>query len=361
MEGVSEISSDHPGRYQGAIPAFLAEDFSRVVRPSLPRHLYEPSTPHVIALVLHAAGLFVGCGLLASHVAGMDAPLVLRIVGVAMLVLGAAHGAHMLGFLGHEGIHLNLHRDKYVSVVIGTFLSAMTSFSAVGYGIAHWNHHRFTNQASDPDAHIYPRFRTFWRRFFLARLTGNRSHQQNLARMALGKPLALGYKLPFSPQAQRVLACMNLAMLVFWIGAYIAIGLWSPRTALFAIVLPLLLLMPMSGLRGYLEHASTGIGPFRDTRSYIHPLYTALFFGNNFHLEHHLYPGIPCYRLPAVHRLLRDGGYFERCQSHVAPTVMGPLMTTTSAFQYPDPVMPNSADDPFVAAAPRPVSVSAAA
>ena len=181
----------------------------------------------------------------------------------------------------------------------------------------------------------------------LARFAGNRTHLRNMLRMALGKPLALGYRLPFSPRAQRALAWMNLGLLVFWLSAYAAIAVFHPRTVLFAIVLPILVLTPLSGLRGYVEHAGTDVGVFRDTRSYISPAYTWLLFGNNFHLEHHLYPGVPCYRLPAVHRFLRANGYFERWQSAIDATFLGPLLHTTGASQYPAPLSPDCLHDPF--------------
>jgi fatty acid desaturase len=313
----------------------------------------------VVALIAYAAGMFAGGGLLASWVASADAPLAVRIVGVALLVLVAAHGGHMLGFIGHEGVHLMLARNKYVSILVGAFFSAMTSFAAIGYGIAHWNHHRFTNQESDPDAHLYAQFRTFWSRALKARTTGSRSHQKNLVNIALGRPLQFGYKLPFSARAQRVLAWVNLGMLLFWLVVYGTVAYVSPTTALFAIVLPFLLLLPMSGLRGYIEHAGTGIGAFRDTRSYASPVFTVLFFGNNFHLEHHLYPGVPCYRLPAVHRFLRERGYFQGTGVAIEDTVLGALRHTTAGSQYPDPSAPDSADDPFVASTPRSVPAAA--
>jgi fatty acid desaturase len=32
----------------------------------------------------------------------------------------------------------------------------------------------------------------------------------------------------------------------------------------------------------------------------------------NYHLEHHLYPGVPCYRLGRIHRLLKSNGTYQR-------------------------------------------------
>jgi len=37
----------------------------------------------------------------------------------------------------------------------------------------------------------------------------------------------------------------------------------------------------------------------------------AIWLGGNYHLMHHLYPGVPNYRLPAVHRYLEKQGLFH--------------------------------------------------
>jgi len=327
-------------------------------RPRLPREIYEVRSAEGLLFVGVSLAAFVGFGLLAAWVAARPWSLALRIVLAAPLLVLAAQGAHLLGFVGHEGIHLLLHRNKHVSMILGSLFSAMTSFSAVGYGIAHWNHHRYTNQASDPDARLYPQFRTFWTRCLFARSAGSRSHLRNTVQVALGRTLPLGYRLPFSAREQQVLAWCNLGFLAMWAILYLGLAYVNPWLALFTVVLPLALVVPMSGLRGYVEHAGTGIGVFRDSRSYASPFYTLLFYGNNFHLEHHLYPGVPCYRLAAVHRMLRDGGYYERWQSPVDATILGPLRHTTSASQYPSPADADLAYDPFAdtprgAAAPR--------
>jgi predicted RND superfamily exporter protein/fatty-acid desaturase len=321
------------------------------LRPMLPYACYETSIACGTAFVLAGVLLFLGGGVLAAHVVGMDLPLAMRLLAVVPLVLVASHGAHLLGWVGHEGIHLLLARNKHVSAYLGTFLSAMTSFSAVGYGVAHWNHHRFTNQESDPDARLYYPFRTFWSRFLWARPAGSRSHLRNTIDMARGRPLTLGYKLPFTAEQSRRLAVFNLVALAFWFGLYAMAAAVHPLGVVVGIVLPILILIPISGLRGYIEHAGTGVGMFRDTRSWAAPVFTVLFFGNNLHLEHHLYPGVPCYRLLRVHRFLRDGGWLARWNAPVETTVLGALRDTTSRSQYPNPVAPDRAFDPFVDAA----------
>jgi fatty acid desaturase len=90
-------------------------------------------------------------------------------------------------------------------------------------------------------------------------------------------------------------------------------------------------------VRPYIEHAGTGVGLFQDARTYSSPLMTALFAGNNYHLEHHLYPSIPCYRLPALHRHLEAAGYYAAAPVAVEPTLRGALAHIRARWRYPEP------------------------
>ena len=316
-------------------------------RLTLPRSLYEPSLAHVTLLIACGVGLFLGAGLTAAWVTTLELSLWLRLPALVPLLCVSAHGVQLLEWIGHEGIHLLLHRNRYLSVVIGSFFAAMTGFSAVGYGVAHWNHHRFTNQASDPDAQIYSRFRTFWSRLSYARAAVGRAHLANMLRLALGKPLDLGYAMPFTRGWQRGFAWMNLAFLALWLATYVILGVSHGPLVLCAIVVPVVLGMQLSSLRAYVEHAGTGLGAFRDTRSYVARPYAWLLFGNNYHLEHHLYPGIPCYRLAEVHRLLEASGCFARFDSPIEAGLRAPFAHMTSVSQYSSPAFGDLSDDPF--------------
>ena len=76
-------------------------------------------------------------------------------------------------------------------------------------------------------------------------------------------------------------------------------------------------------IRGAIEHGNVPDpdNPYQHTRTYfMHPI-AAFFFSPkrvNYHLEHHLYPAVPFYHLPRLHRLLRrevyprEHAYYER-------------------------------------------------
>ncbi len=65
-------------------------------------------------------------------------------------------------------------------------------------------------------------------------------------------------------------------------------------------------------VRGIAEHA--GFERAEDqrlcTRTVVNPVQTFFFAPHrvNFHVEHHLYPSVPAYRLPAVHRAAAGAG-----------------------------------------------------
>jgi fatty acid desaturase len=210
-------------------------------------------------------------------------------------------------------------------------------FTQVGMSITHALHHRDTNGPEDPDLRLFAPHQTLWRRLLLGRLNVNRVFLANTIRVAFNRPLSVPIVVPFRPVQLRTLARVNL----LFSGAFAVLYAWgfivAPWRALAAIGLPHLLGTALSGLRPYLEHAGTESEPFRDTRSYTAPVFTWLFFGNNFHLEHHLYPSVPCYRLAALHRRLVAQGHYARAGALVETTVWGALVHASGRSLYPMP------------------------
>lgn len=65
-------------------------------------------------------------------------------------------------------------------------------------------------------------------------------------------------------------------------------------------------------VRGLAEHAGYGPNPNQmlNARTIVNPLQTFLVAPHNvnYHIEHHIYPSIPFFRLPSAHRLLKKRG-----------------------------------------------------
>ena len=84
-------------------------------------------------------------------------------------------------------------------------------------------------------------------------------------------------------------------------------------------LLPMNVAMVLSNVRANAERVGTGAdGAMLTSRTVISNRLVSLLMCNlNYHLEHHLYPGVPWYNLPRLHKLLRPayaeaGAHIER-------------------------------------------------
>jgi fatty acid desaturase len=317
-------------------------------RPPLPRSWYRPTLLGFLSYLLFSIAWLPVFGLLSISILNSDLPTWARVALLVPSVVLTGHGFHMIGWFAHDGIHLSLIKNKYWSTFVGCLFGGVALFPTFGYGVTHWNHHRFTNQDSDPDTKIYPRFKTFWGRFFFGRATANRGYFRNSLFLALDRPLDKGYRMPFTDGWGRFFAIVTLLSVGSFLAFYTWVAVVHPTYFLIGLFLPYLTAIPTSGLRIYLEHNGTGAGVFRDTRSYVSPFWTAVMFGNNFHLEHHLYPTVPAYHLPKVHRLLKKDGIYDRYGAHIVGGVLAPLQFLSARYQYPEALFENLEADPFV-------------
>lgn len=156
-----------------------------IKRPTLPKELYKPSFWGSLAFVTYSLGMFIVPALLARFVVTSSLPILARVIIAIPLLLAASQGLHLLGWVGHEGLHFSLHRNKFVSSFAGIFFSSLiVGFFEIGAAVSHWTHHRYTNHPQDPDCKIFIKYKSFWSRLFLARMSANRTYLINTFKMA---------------------------------------------------------------------------------------------------------------------------------------------------------------------------------
>lgn len=320
----------------------------KVNRPPLPASWYRPSGAWTLAFLVYAVCLFVvpACTnrWIAAHV---EAPW-LRVALMIPVTIVAGYGLQLMGFVGHEGMHLSLHRNKLVSAILGLFFaSAVVSYLEIGFAAQHWSHHRYVNQARDPDIRPVARLDTWWKRVLLSRIVYNAHYAATAMRLALGRPWPFPYRIPFRRETIQRLAILNFVFAALWIAAFVTIAALDPLAGLVSVALPLLAVLFLSGCQTYLDHAGVGEDPYRNAISRTSPLMTAVYFGANYHMEHHLYPGVPCYRLHKVHELLRAGGYLEAERAPIQPSFFRAYKAVASPYE---PGRQDMAFDPFEAA-----------
>jgi beta-carotene hydroxylase len=329
-------SNDWTATDSGIKPASVPA--ARYARPPiLPREFYEPNFAKSLGFIGYGLCFFVGFGLVARGIWSLSSlHVAVRALLMAPFLFLSGQGMQILGLVGHEGFHLSLHKNKYVSALTGLFSSSVIiGFSVTGFAASHWNHHRYTNQASDPDAKVFAKYKTFLSRLLFARLDADAKYALYGARLAMGLDLPLKVKLPFSRRATTALAILNQLVTGAYLALYVWITLKDLATGIICVVIPHLVVVHYSGLRPYAEHAGTEEGILRDTRSRVHWWFTMLYHNVNYHLEHHMYPSVPFYNLPRVHEFLKTNGHFDRAKSHVETTIWGAYEKTTGRFQYP--------------------------
>lgn len=305
-------------------------------KPTLPRELTRVSVRGSAATIAYALAMYLLPWLAYGRIWASGTTMALRVCAVAPLVFLSAQGLHLLGWVGHEGFHFNLSRNKMLSAAIGTFFGSMVvGLFPVGMNTTHQDHHRYTNRKGDPDCELLSRYTTVFARLVRARMNLSRRNLRTVFALALGRPVGVKHP-PFNLKAMARYARSDLALTACWFALYVWIARTNSIVGWLGIVLPHALSSVIAAERSYIEHADTKPGAFRDGRTRTSVLSSCLYWFNNYHLEHHLYPGVPCYRLPAVHAYLRGIGAFDAvADAPVAADAAAEVRFVSPKYRYP--------------------------
>ncbi len=231
----------------------------------------------------------IGLGLSLSGLAGARWLLV-----VGILVSALALNAFVL--LMHDGMHYTLFRNRrwnwFGSVLLGsTFFMSFTA-----YRVLHSRHHKFLGDPRDPDDYqnyVRPRA-LLWLLHFVRLTVGS------LLYLALIPFLALKHG---SERDRRRI----LSEYAFLLAVYSALLRFVPAQTLFyAWFVPLLIVGSFTAIRGFTQHGITeATDPLLASRTVLpNPIVGFFLLHENYHLEHHLFPEVPSYHLPRLHRLI---------------------------------------------------------
>jgi fatty acid desaturase len=290
----------------------MAPKASELLTPEQVQRLRGKSDLVGALLVLHAWGLIFGS--MALFVWWPN-PLTFML---AMMVIGTRQLG--LAILMHDAAHGLLFSNRRLNEWAGSWLCAAPVFTSLQlYRPYHLAHHRHTQQAEDPDLGLSAPFpittKSLWRKIGRD-LTGRTAYQRRLEQFRRG--------LAKESKAFTV----NLLLL----GGLSAIGYWW--------LYPVLWLLPLatwyqlvSRVRNIAEHAVVpdNDDPLRNTRTTLANFFERLFvapYWVNYHLEHHLFMFVPCWRLPYAHRTLLASGLRE--QMEVQPGYAAVLRLATS-------------------------------
>lgn len=291
--------------------------------------LTQLSTPRSLLAIAQTFGL-IAAAIALALLTWPSAWLVPAIVAIGI----AQHG---LFILAHEAAHYRLFANRTANDVVGRAVGMAGGVSMCTYRVTHRLHHNNLYSEEDPDTAIhggYPRGRAYlldkllrdiaglnaWKTFayFFGAPAINADTQRAIRPLDDTSP-----ELRAAARRDRwwVVGFHLAAPLAAWLlGGPRALGLY-----LLLWVVPLVtVLQPILRLRAILEHGAvedlgSPLTAARTNRTWGAPLnllarVTLFPHHVNYHLEHHLYPAVPHYHLPRLHRILRDKGALEAAE-----------------------------------------------
>ncbi len=254
-------------------------------------------------------------------------------IPLAVMIIGARQLG--LAILMHDAAHGALHPDARVNDWVGEWLCLGGVVPYRGY---HLKHHKYAQQAEDPDLVLSAPFpitrRSLWRKV-VRDLTGQTWFKQKFARLTA----RLNARPPGTPVTPILLEEVVrqrrwLMVNTLFVAGFAAAGYWwvwfalwmLPRATWFQLV---------TRLRNIAEHALVANNepdPLRHARTtHANLLERALIapYYVNYHCEHHMFMHVPCWNLPRVRRRLDTKGVLPRMEA--ARSYLSVLKAATAA------------------------------
>ena len=249
---------------------------------------------------------------------------------VAWILSSVLLAGRTLGFaiLMHDAAHLNFFTSRRVNQWMGKWVfGALPNVPYAAYRRGHLEHHRMVGTGADPDLAFvrgYPVTRASLLRKLLRDVSGLNGVKGVIYQL---QPTDRGALYPFFLMHGAIFAVLWMCGVpqvyaCWWLGQLF--------------VYPLLLRLRVMGEHGGVpDH--TDRDPRRNTATTLAgPLARLLVAPNfvNYHVEHHMAATVPGYKLPSLHKLLRERGYFHGTAC-LAPNYWAVIRRCTAQMETP--------------------------
>ncbi len=252
------------------------------------------------------------------------------VIALAIVLIGTQQ--HAMFVLAHEAAHYRLFSNRALNDAVGRVLGSASGISMCSYRVVHRLHHNDLYGPQDPDIALhggYPR----GKRYLLRKLAGDiaglnawKTFLYFFGNPAINADIGSALR-PLDDTAPALRAAarrdrwgvlatqavLPLAFLTLWgtHGLLAYLLLWIvPLATLVQVILR---------VRAILEHGAIvdRSSPLTAARTNLAgPLARLFLFPHhvNYHIEHHLFPAVPHYHLPRLHRILMQAGVLERAE-----------------------------------------------
>lgn len=238
----------------------------------------------------------------------------LWLIPIAIMIIGARQLG--LTILMHDAAHGALHSNKAVNDFIGHWLAGAPMGGHLrDYRTYHLKHHKYVQQPEDPDLILsapFPITKSSLRRKIIRDLTGQTFYKQRLNQFsnALGIGIREGKGSENRSQSAREAVIPMLITNAIIFAVLALLGHWWAYFVLWLVPMATWMML-VTRLRNIAEHAVVpeDENPMRHARTTLaNPLEALLIapYRVNYHCEHHMFMHLPCYRLPAAHKALRN-------------------------------------------------------
>jgi len=238
---------------------------------------------------------------------------------------------HGLFILAHDAAHYRLYRTRWLNDLIGRLAGTLGGIPMCAYRVIHRLHHNHLYQAQDPDIALhggYPRGKAYLLKKLgkdLCGLTAWKTYAYFFGAPALNTRTNVVQR-PLddtSPKLREAARQDRWVVLGFHLG--MPVVAFATGWGLYYIVLwvvPLATgLQAILRLRAVCEHGALSdySSPLTAARTHlVGALQRFFLFPHHvgYHVEHHLYPAVPHYHLPALHAALERHGILEGAEIH---------------------------------------------
>jgi fatty acid desaturase len=287
MTAVSTAHAQATLQTRQALTRGLEAQMARLRQQRLPRRLAEIG----FFVALWIAGIAAGIlGLPLDSASGWT----LRLAGIA----ASAAALNAFYLLSHEGHHNLLFRRAMVNHLANVALCIPLLHSPTAYRVLHQLHHQYLGGPGDPDEYRNytgdPRIR--WALQWVRLTIGTLVYMPLIPVVAWRRADAADRKR---------IALEYTLMSAIWIAVFATFPI---QVLLQVWLIPGVVVGYVSAVRALAQHALTeSADPLLASRSVqSNRLVSFLLLNENYHLEHHLFPEVPSYRLPQLRGLLQD-------------------------------------------------------